>query len=189
MVGVAFSLLEDVDIFDLLGLDPSKLRHSSIERTLKEVRNAYLRVMLIAHPDKAGAKGHEVAQRLNALKEFLCGFDKCRVNPDRVIELVEKGCQGWVPRWNRRFALNNSDIRIASFERHTTKMPQRTTSIPGSSRSNPIVLDASGISAVSPEQKPQESRTIRPCGRRRTRPHLDKRTHHRSQSSSRHPAP
>ena len=90
MVGVASAHLDHVDIFNLLGLDPYKLRSQPHQSILGVVRKAYRKVMLIAHPDKA-KNGHKTAQHLNILKNFLFNFDSSHAGiPSRVTELVER---------------------------------------------------------------------------------------------------
>jgi hypothetical protein len=52
MVGINFRHLEEVDIFNLLGLNPSDARAGG----LKLLRKAYRRVLVIAHPDRTRQK-------------------------------------------------------------------------------------------------------------------------------------
>ncbi|KAF2240903.1 hypothetical protein BU26DRAFT_202101 [Trematosphaeria pertusa] len=76
MVGVDFPNLRQVDIFDLLGLDPYALQNLTPEAQLEDIRRAYRRVMLVSHPDKAVENDDGKATLLNVLKDFLCNFDK-----------------------------------------------------------------------------------------------------------------
>ncbi|KAH8726689.1 hypothetical protein GQ44DRAFT_152292 [Phaeosphaeriaceae sp. PMI808] len=144
MDGVSYSFFEDVDIFSLLALDPHHLRHHSIETILKEIRKAYLKTMLIVHTDRTRTTNPKPAQRLNALKDFLGNFNNRGVVPERATELVERGCQNQSstpdPRLNRK-----------------TPVPRRTASQPGSSPSNPIILDAPGISTTFHPSSPSNS--------------------------------
>src|SRR5216117_936595 len=95
MVGVNFRHLEEVDIFNLLGLNPSDARVGG----LKLLRKAYRRALIVAHPDRTGQ--NDKAQQLSLLREFLCDFDSCdsRVGP-RFDELFRRGWRGWVSNWN-----------------------------------------------------------------------------------------
>jgi hypothetical protein len=92
MVGITSTHLKDVDIFNLLGLDPYGLQNHSSKSALKEIQRACRRVMLVAHPDKAN-DGPEIAQQLNILKDLLYNFDSRHANISlRVTELVKRGC-------------------------------------------------------------------------------------------------
>ncbi|KAJ9655778.1 hypothetical protein H2201_008728 [Coniosporium apollinis] len=92
MVGVSFRHLEEVDIFNLLGLDLYELQDWILEKKLKKLRIAYLRGMRVAHPDKTQTKEHFKAQQLNTLKEYLYGFDQ--QEPEIVPRIKELFCKG-----------------------------------------------------------------------------------------------
>jgi hypothetical protein len=161
MAEATCSILENVNIFGLLHLDPRKLRNHSIGHIVKELRTAYRKAALIAHPDKDPTKGHETIQYLNGLKDFLSDFDEHQVDPHRVIGLVERGCKGRASKWNSQRAWKR--LR-----------PQANALRAGSSPSNPIVLDAPEISAPHTRQEHDEgnAKTER-RQRRRTRYHSD----------------
>lgn len=145
-----------VDLFGLLGINPHKLRGLSNKRVLKELRQGYYRAMLTVHPDKDRSGSVEAAQQLNALKDTLRGFDAAQVHPDMVTGLVEKGCQECALRRDRQSTRDNRILRQAASQ-------------PGSSPSNPIVLDP-GLIGVSPLRKaPRKSRKMTRSKRRRTR--------------------
>jgi hypothetical protein len=64
-----------MDMFDLLNIDPRRLRNRPVQDILKEPRKAYIRAVRCSHPDKAPEKGREMAQQLNAIKDFFNNFD------------------------------------------------------------------------------------------------------------------
>jgi curved DNA-binding protein CbpA len=177
MAEATCSLLEDVDIFDLLDLDPRKLRSHSIGHILKVLRAAYRRAALIAHPDKDPTKGSETIQRLNGLKDFLSDFDKHQIDPRRVTGLVKKGCEGRSSRGNPQRAWKR--LR-----------PQENALQAGSSPSNPIVLDAPEILAPYTRQEHDEGNAKSKRRQRcRTRYRSDEKAYHPSRSSQWRPAP
>lgn len=169
------SLLEDVKIFDLIDLDPRKLRRHSIGHNLKKLQTAYRRAALIAHPDKDPTKGPEAIQRLNELKDFLSNFDEHQVDPCRVTGLVEGNCKG-------RPSGRNPQRACKSF------MPKENALQAGSSSSNPIVLDAPGISAHTRQEHEEGNGRTKHRQRRRTRYSSRKKTY-RPSSSQWRPAP
>jgi hypothetical protein len=68
MVGVGYRGLEDVDIFDLLGLDPFDFpnfkpsdflepRPARVQE-VQQLKRAYKKLRLITHPDRGGVLGH-----------------------------------------------------------------------------------------------------------------------------------
>ncbi|KAI9864840.1 MAG: hypothetical protein M1813_002610 [Trichoglossum hirsutum] len=156
MVGVNFRHLEDVDIFNLLGLDPFEAKTRGLDP--KSLRNAYLRVMLVAHQDRTGRKYE--AQQLNVLKEFLCGFDwRDSRLPDRIHELIREGIHGWKSTWNPWLHPNHSGFHkpIPTYQRRSRgcgrvphSLSASTPTQPGSSLANPIFIDASMIGAPTP---------------------------------------
>ncbi|KAF2258063.1 hypothetical protein CC78DRAFT_151024 [Lojkania enalia] len=177
MAEATYSLLENVNIFDLLDLDPRKLRSYSIGHILKELRTAYRRAALIAHPDKDLTKGPETIQRLNGLKDFLSDFDTHQVDPRRVTGLVERGCIG-------RLSTRNPQ---GAWKKHR---PQANALQAGSSPSNPIVLDALEISAPYTRQEHDEGNAkTKRRRRRRTRYRSDEKAYHPSRSPQWRPAP
>ncbi|KAI9782266.1 MAG: hypothetical protein M1839_005380 [Geoglossum umbratile] len=169
MVGVSYRSLEQIDIFGLLGLDPNR------DYDVIQLKNAYRRAMLVNHPDKAAANPNRAGDnakviQLNDLKEFLCNFD-----PDsphiwrRVAELFRRGKDG-----------------RASSSRGRGHVPRPTSAStlakPGSSPSNPIVIDAPGIGAPA-------SLPVGPPNRKgKTRARTKLRRQRRSRRSSYHPS-
>ncbi|KAI9855638.1 MAG: hypothetical protein M1813_009684 [Trichoglossum hirsutum] len=126
MVGVSFQNLERVDIFNLLGLDPSDR-----DGNPKRLQKAYKRAMIAVHPDKTGQ--NVKATHLNQLKEYLYDFDArdCRIGP-RIEELFRRG----------RHSRGRGCVSRSMLARRLAK--------PGSSLSNPIVIDAPEIGAPDP---------------------------------------
>jgi hypothetical protein len=168
MVGVDYFHLHDVDIFNLLGLDPYIPLGQSYESILKTIRTAYLRAMLVAHPDKTKG-GPETAKELNMLKDFLFDFDHSHIAAwSRVNQLVERGLSGWVSNWNPWLHPNLPGFHepIPAYSRRfilpktlTSVRRRLTVSETGSSPSNPIVLDCwTRSGAPSPEPSPRASK-------------------------------
>ncbi|KAI9770365.1 MAG: hypothetical protein M1839_003207 [Geoglossum umbratile] len=175
MVGVGHRGLEDVDIFDLLGLDPNG------DQDVRQLKKAYRRAMLVTHPDKTAINPNRTGDnakvvQLNEVKEFLCDFD-----PDsphiwrRVAELFRRGKYG-----------------RASSSRGRGHVPRPTPASalakPGSSPSNPIVIDALEIGApASLVVDPLNRKGIRTklCRRRRNR----RSSYYPSRASEWRPAP
>ncbi|PVH91710.1 hypothetical protein DM02DRAFT_703151 [Periconia macrospinosa] len=166
MADAIYSILEEVNIFGLLDLDPRKLRNHSVAYIVKELRTAYRKAALIAHPDKDPTKGLETIQYLNRLKDFLSNFDEHQVNPTRVTRLVERGCKGRASRRKSQRAWKS--LR-----------PQANALRAGSSPSNPIFLDVPEISAPHTRQEHKEGNAkTEHRQRRRTRYYSDKKAHH-----------
>lgn len=156
MAGATFSPEESVKIFDLLGLDPRHLVECSIAHSLKKIRTAYRKAALIAHPDKDPTRGHETIQFLNKLKDHLSNFNERQMDTQKVTELLKWGIGGR----NRRKSMLKKEV--------------------GSSRFDPIILDAPEISYTHTKQDhiyEGKAKTTR-CQSRRTRYRSDKRVRH-----------
>ncbi|PVH90719.1 hypothetical protein DM02DRAFT_664754 [Periconia macrospinosa] len=180
MARIVVPNLEDVDIFNLLNVNPHKLRNLSIAIILKAIQTAYRTKMRTVHPDKART-GHldpKPAQQLNALKDFLCNFDEREVNPGTIRKLVEEGCRQRVSRPGRHRSRRTPMLRrgipppgSSLLNPIVLDAPALTSSnpidAPGSSSSSPVSLDAPGTSTASSEQERTEN--MRARRRRRSR--------------------
>ncbi|KAI9776693.1 MAG: hypothetical protein M1839_009420 [Geoglossum umbratile] len=172
MVGVGHRGLEDVDIFDLLGLDPFDFSNfkpfdflePSVSRVqeVQQLKKAYRRLSLITHPDRKG----DIAKfkQLSQLNEYLFRFNtSCPLIWRRIAELFRRGKDGWSGRC-RGYVLRPNPASILAE--------------PGSSPSNPIVIDALEIEAPAslPVGLPS------PKGKSRTRAKVRQRRHNRRSS-------
>ncbi|KAI9767648.1 MAG: hypothetical protein M1840_005519 [Geoglossum simile] len=141
MVGVGHPGLEDVDIFDLLGLDPFDFSNFkpfdfpepglSRVQEVQRLKKGYKRLSLITHPDRKG----DIAKfkQLSQLNEYLLRFNtSCPLIWRRIAELFRRGKDGWRGRGR------------GHVPRPT---PASAFAKPGSSPSNPIVIDALEIGA------------------------------------------
>ncbi|KAH0563235.1 hypothetical protein GP486_002203 [Trichoglossum hirsutum] len=173
MAGVSFQDLEQVDIFDLLSLDPSGKNEDP-----KQLRKAYKKAMFAVHPDKTGP--NIKATQLNQLKEFLCDFDAsdCRIG-HRIEELFRRGKHH--SRGRDRVSRSMLARRLA-----------RRLAKPGSSSWNPIVIDTPEIGAPAPpavsSSNPKEKCKTRTKQHRRCRDRWFS-EYHPSRESEWRPAP
>ncbi|KAI9772438.1 MAG: hypothetical protein M1840_000641 [Geoglossum simile] len=188
MVGVNFRHLGQVDIFDLLGLNPFDSHLGS-----EQLRKAYRRVMLVAHPDKTGQTVK--ATQLNRLRDFLLNFDPhCGQIRPRIAELFRRGRDGWVSTWNPWLNPNDpgfwQPITAYSSRGHIPR--PAVASKPGSSASNPIVIDGPEVGAQAPPAAGSSNRKgnfrTRTKSHRRCRKHR-RSEYHPSQESKWRPAP
>ncbi|KAI9770853.1 MAG: hypothetical protein M1839_003016 [Geoglossum umbratile] len=210
MVGVDHRGLEDVDTFDLLGLDPFDFSNfkpfdflePSLSRVqeVQQLKKAYRRLSLITHPDRKG----DIAKfkQLSQLNEFLFQFNtSCPSIWRRIAELFRRGKDGWASTWNPRLKLDDPGFRkpTPAYIRYSSgrgrgrshvrrPTPASALAKPGSSPSNPIVIDALEIGAPAPlAVDPLNRKRIKTklCQRRRNR----RSSYHPSRASKWRPAP
>lgn len=98
-------------IFDLLHLNPHKLRHLSLETILLKLQKACCLSIFSTFPSmttsgKSQAGRPKIAQRLRDFRTFFCHFQLSRIEPGRVTTLVEMGCKDWVLRRNTKCTQN-----------------------------------------------------------------------------------
>ncbi|KAH7111050.1 hypothetical protein B0J11DRAFT_585924 [Dendryphion nanum] len=137
MSGTSYGAFTSVNIFCLLALNPHQLLDCSTETALAKFRIAYRKAMLRLHTDKTRNKNPEPAQQLNSFKDFLDNFSlENGFVPDRIADLVWRGCQ---------------DQHLMSCRLETPVVRQKPSQ-PGSSPSNPIILDAPELKTSSPNQ-------------------------------------
>jgi hypothetical protein len=131
-----------MEMFDLLNSNPCYLRHLPAPDILKTLQTAYRIAMCKYHPDKDPMRGPELAQQLNAIKEFFGGFDIHNISPERIFNSVEGGCKAW----------ENTQLT------RKTLVPQQGQLRPGSLPSDPIILDAPEITfpIPTPQNKTRE---------------------------------
>ncbi|KAI9768252.1 MAG: hypothetical protein M1840_005082 [Geoglossum simile] len=178
MVGISYRSLEQIDIFGLLGLNPNGYPD------VRQLKNAYKRAMLVSHPDKIATNPNRTgdntkAVQLNELKEFLCDFD-----PDspyiwrRISELFRRGKDG-----------RTSSSRGRGYVPRPTSAS--TLAKPGSSPSNPIVIDAPEIGAPAflPVGPPNHKGKTRARTELRRQRRNRRSSYHPSQASGWRPAP
>lgn len=188
MVGVDFPNLHNVDLFNLLGLDPFA------GGELKDFRRAWARVMKILHPDKGGDEVK--TQQLNLFKEYLWGHDMGEIEQmSRFSELVRRGPKRWESTWNpwvdpqhpdfsrpipaytQRFALGRHDREANTIFR------------PGSSPSKLTTVRRLADGRQSRGKRHKAAKAGRDRRRRNKRPPtLDSRWYHPSRESKWRPA-
>jgi hypothetical protein len=194
MVGVGYRGLEDVDIFDLFGLNPSDFPNFKPSDFLKpsparvqevqQLKRACKRLRFITHPDKAinhlNRKGDITKfQQLSQLNEFLLQFNtSCPSIWRRIAELYRRGKEG--------FRKHYSSGRGRGHVPRPT--PASALAKPGSSPSNPIVIDALEICTLvvgSPGHKGKHRIKTKLRYQRRNR----RSSYHPSRASEWRPAP
>src|SRR5579862_7163995 len=161
MVGVGYQGLEDVDIFHILGLNPSDfpdfklsdfLEPSPVRvQQVQQLKGAYKRLWVITHPDKAinrpDRKGDITKfQQLSQLNEFLLQFNtSCPSIWRRIAELFRRGKDGFRKPAPAYVPCSSGRGRGRGHVPRPT--PASALAKPGSSPSNPIVIDALEICA------------------------------------------
>lgn len=150
-----------MDMFDLLNIDPHTLRNRPVQYILKELRKAYIRAIRCSHPDKAPEKGREMAQQLNAIKDFFNNFNTHYFDSKNVLESVRRGVKA---REVRNHAAQKKPV------------PQQTR--PGSVSSDPIILDSPEIAPECSTRRPTQEEAsdysyIRSSSRRKSRKNFD----------------